>query len=81
MADPVRIWARLNIVVPMSTDSNASEDPIRSPTMADLAEYARPWNQGKYTASGFAILAVFRIARVLSHDFLRGEAMLDEVAV
>ena len=24
MADPVLIWARLNIVVPMSTDSNTS---------------------------------------------------------
>lgn len=27
----------------MSTDSNISEDSIQSPTMADLAEYERPW--------------------------------------
>lgn len=41
----------------MSIDSNISEDPIRSPKMADLAEYARPWKLFTL-ALGIALLIV-----------------------
>ena len=41
----------------MSTDSNPTEDPMRSPTMADLAEYARPWKLFTL-ALGIALLIV-----------------------
>ncbi|MDH4098626.1 MAG: hypothetical protein OEU87_09965 [Nitrospira sp.] len=41
----------------MSTDSNPTKDPMRSPTMADLAEYARPWKLFTL-ALGIALLIV-----------------------
>ena len=41
----------------MSTDSNISEDPIQSPKMTNLAEYARPWKLFTL-ALGIALLIV-----------------------
>ena len=47
----------VSTLCPMSTDRSISEDPIQSPKMADLAEYARPWKLFTL-ALGVALLIV-----------------------